>query len=557
MGGFFKSHEHNLENDTTMMYGDYTFSPVPLVSINKTIEKTADGQAIGTLFNLSLEGSLVPGATGVNGIISITEEQDRLMAAFAASGQGYEFKISCGDADFIVCYPRINSINFESGPWVDVARYSIDLEYDRDFAEDIGAPWNDDHKSGSGVREPLVSSASENWSIEPGENSHFHFIIDPSGKPPFIEHAPPSFTVTHNVSAVGKPLIISGVISEGGHAWQQASGYVVPRLGFDQERVAKNGAICFDSHGKIIASNQTRTVNFGELEGNYEVTETWNVFPSSVWSSGINSLGASDIWEVNIESSLETSLATVSIQGTITGQATGVFCKPGTDTFLEGTSKYENAKRYLDIAIGALPQQDWDGENPSQEGEGNIFWSRAQHFASGITIRPINATPISRAIGHNPSQGTITYAYRFDDRPGACIEGARTCDIAITDTNATDVFAELAVLGRATGPVLQDIGTVTSKKREVTLDAVMIVNNEGIDPWRCLTTTSLGSPGPPGATGQAPRAAAEAILLTFRPDTYPGGDLIIFKNIDTESWNPISGKYTRQMGWIYSTCGSC
>jgi len=549
MGGFFKAHEHNLENNTTMMYGDYTFSPVPLVSISKTIEKTADGQAIGTVFSLSLEGTLVPGATGVGGIVNIAEEQDKLMAAFAASGQGYEFKINCGGTDLISCYPRINSINFEAGAWVDVSSYTIDLEYDRDFSADISAPWNDEHKSGTGIDEPLVKSATENWGIEQNvENSSFHFIIDPSGKPPFIETSPPAFTVTHTVNAVGKPLIISGVISEGGHAWQQASGYVVPRLGFDQRKVAKNGGICFDEVGKIIATNHTRTVNFGELEGNYDVTETWTVFPSSVWSSGIHMAGASDVWDVNIESSLETSLSTVSIQGTITGQESGVFCGPdsSSSSYSVSKSKYGNAKIYLDKVISG-----------QHESLGNIFWYRAQHFASGVTSRPINAVPVSRSIGHNPSQGTITYAYRFDDRPGACIAGARTTDIVINDTNATDIFAELVVLGRTTGPVMQDIGTVTSKSREVTLDATMIVNNEGIDPCRCSTNGSLGNPGPPGATGQAPRAAAEEILLTFRPDNCPGGDLVIFKNIDSESWNPISGKYTRQMGWVYTTCGSC
>ena len=149
MGGFFKGHEHNLDNNTTMMYGDYTFSPVPLVSINKDFEKTGDGQILGTTFRVTLEGSLVPGATGVNGIAAIAEEQDRLMAAFAGSGQGYEFKVACGNAELISCFPRINSVNLDAGPWIDVSDYVIELEYDRDFATDIGAPWNDDHKSGS------------------------------------------------------------------------------------------------------------------------------------------------------------------------------------------------------------------------------------------------------------------------------------------------------------------------------------------------------------------------------------------------------------------------
>ena len=533
MGGFFNASDKNLENDTTMMYGDYTFSPVPIISINKEIQSAGDGQALGTLFALSLEGSLAPGATGVNGIANITEEQDRLMAAFAASGQGYEFKVSCGGSDFIKCFPRIKSLNFEAGPWVDVSKYTIELEYDRDFAADMGAPWNNEHKSGSGMREPLISSAEESWSIEPTEQNFFHFELAQSGKPTFIETCPPSFSVTHNISAVGKPFIVSGVLADGGYAWQQASGYVIPRLGFDNEKVTKNGAICFDQNGALVISNHARTVNFGELDGNYSVTESWTVYSSGIWSSGINALGANDSWDVGVESSLESSLTTVNVQGTVTGQASGLFCSDnsagGSDPPIYEIvkSKYANAKEYLD--------------NISDD----IFWARAHHFASGVSTRGVNPIPISKSLGHNPSQGTITYNYRYDDRPGVCLTGAKTTDISMSDTNATDVFAELTVLGRAPGPVMQSIGTVTSKKREVTLDATMEVNSIICD---C-----------PSATGQMPSVEAETILLTFRPDICGadhGLNLTIFKHLDSENWNPTTGKYARQMGWTYTTCGS-
>ena len=115
----------------------------------------------------------------------------------------------------------------------------------------------------------------------------------------------------------------------------------------------------------------------------------------------------------------------------------------------------------------------------------------------------------------------------------------------MSDSNATDIFAELTVLGRPTGPVMQSIGTITSKKREVTLDATMPANSLICD---C-----------PTATGQMPSVEAENILLTFRPDICGAGhglSLTIFKHLDSENWNPTTGKYSRQMGWTYTTCGS-
>ena len=55
----------------------------------------------------------------------------------------------------------------------------------------------------------------------------------------------------------------------------------------------------------------------------------------------------------------------------------------------------------------------------------------------------------------------------------------------------------------------------------------------------------------------APSDEAETILLTFRPDNCNGGvSYTIVKHIDTESWNPTTGQYSRQMGWTYGTCGS-
>ena len=120
--------------------------------------------------------------------------------------------------------------------------------------------------------------------------------------------------------------------------------------------------------------------------------------------------------------------------------------------------------------------------------------------------------------------------------------GAKTTEISMSDTNATDVFAELVVLGRSSGPVMQSIGTITGKKREVTLDATMPVASLACE---CLD-----------AIGQMPSTEAETVLLTFRPDNCGGSNLTIFKHLDAENWNPTTGKYSRQMGWTYTTCGS-
>ena len=90
---------------------------------------------------------------------------------------------------------------------------------------------------------------------------------------------------------------------------------------------------------------------------------------------------------------------------------------------------------------------------------------------------------------------------------------------------------------------MQGMGTVPAKKREVTLDATMPI---------------LGTPGCNcGVMDDAPKSEAETLLLTFRPDSCdPSTSYSIFKHMDSETWNPTTGKYTRQMGWTYTACGS-
>ena len=44
----------------TFSYGEYTLEPKPLFNINKEYIKTPAGTGLGTRYNLSLEGSLIP-----------------------------------------------------------------------------------------------------------------------------------------------------------------------------------------------------------------------------------------------------------------------------------------------------------------------------------------------------------------------------------------------------------------------------------------------------------------------------------------------------------------
>ena len=88
----------------------------------------------------------------------------------------------------------------------------------------------------------------------------------------------------------------------------------------------------------------------------------------------------------------------------------------------------------------------------------------------------LKASPLSSSIGRNEIVGVITYNFEYNDRILPTTENALSETISITDENEdgnAPVIAEIAVIGRALGPVIQNMGTTTSKKRSLSVELVM------------------------------------------------------------------------------------
>src|SRR5690606_3496765 len=134
-----------------------------------------------------------------------------------------------------------------------------------------------------------------------------------------------------------------------------------------------------------------------------------------------------------------------------------------------------------------------------------------------------------------------TYTYEYDDRPCNFVTGALSEVITINDNDPTDVFASLTVLGRAAGPILQDIGTVTAATREVSIELVMAIPT-GCDSGNCgvLITSS-------------PRNQVNNLLCCLEGELTDAYNQV-FKSQDTSSWSPKTGRYTRTVQWTYTNC---
>lgn len=175
----------------------------------------------------------------------------------------------------------------------------------------------------------------------------------------------------------------------------------------------------------------------------------------------------------------------------------------------------------------------------------------------------LNVIPISTSESHNTRQGIISYSYDFNNK-FTIISGVVSENITIDDTGPTDVIGEAFVLGRALGPVLQNLGTKTAARKSVTVEVSVIppsslkgffVQNsdcplytggsiyttisgiiEGLKPFGDRPTSFFGSSnvmrggGPMNAQGQA------------------------YVSQDNYSWDPTNGRYVRSVSWIYQQC---
>ena len=143
---------------TTMTYGSYSFSPVPLFTYTKDLLQSGDGTIIGETHRISLAGELVI-TSGEGSLLEIDLRQDDLRQAFSAHGQ--EFRVKCGSNTVLLCYPRVvGGVNFEAGIWVNRAPFTIDLEFD-------------EVHPGSGSS-PFISNASDEWQVEILDDRAYH-----------------------------------------------------------------------------------------------------------------------------------------------------------------------------------------------------------------------------------------------------------------------------------------------------------------------------------------------------------------------------------------------
>jgi len=672
-----------------------TLRPTPFISINTAINKTGAGETIGVTYSITLTGTILAdrgspfGAdsrrqnsgyityggyqydppfmvddngsyytpvgygpmglfyTGTNrdnygpppqivdsdeALESILSKQRAIRSLFARDGQTMLISPVHMDQDSMRFNPRVISISFQEGNYVDRCEYTIELEADtlRDRAgnvdnEGLTFYWKD----GGLVSTPLEGSTvfdmtdeagyllagqyfiqdfSEEWSLETDEANAITYdegVLIPR-----------TYSISHSISATGKTHYLPNGVKL--RAWMQAKGFVQSRLMIIEDGQifnypnSSNTSLAPNLHcttatntrpdgcpfgagmGGLIGQgtldliaqyggfNRVMSETVDEAGGSYSLTETW------LLASG----QAYETYNISISKSSDSVNTEVSIDGTIKGlsainpagyggtkTASGVVERGGEDDrdrageeiddrpFHYGLSSYGP----LASPIVNATSKYYDISDSGGLGYKSQIYKRANNRATSddTRFRRLNPEPLSRTLGINDTEGTISYNVSYNNRPINILSNTLYETISINDTYPGDVFATIPVIGRKTGPILQYIGGRTEYRRDLSIEVLVDRDEHWGNP--AFETIDIGvsghvnnSLGPdylplPSSTRLLPqkpsimepnRTELQQLVMQISPMNEPGIRKY-FVAPPTESWDPKEGKYSLNIQWTY------
>jgi hypothetical protein len=510
-----------MANSTTMTYGDYEFSPVPFISVSKAYETQGNGVRVGATYTITLTGTLTPLGTpsATGGYPKIDELQDELKQALAENGN--RWRVQCNGSTLIETYPHIKDVNFSQSNdnWVFTCPYTITLEYYDEPAETGIDP--DITVLGSSIK-----SFDDSWTVEFVEDAaHYEWNLDGNVQ----DNSPYQMRMTRSISAVGKTRFTanpaapqSGVVEY--EAWENAKNYVANQLWTNDrwEDHAQTGLYIINMADVEMARfNHIRQQTIDEGAGSFSLQESWLLIDAGATGIAGN---ATEDFTITTTASATQGLTSISVEGSIQGLETRSYGTTDPTAFTIAEDKYAAATGYWANVEAKL-------------------YGRAL-YAAGVLSPSLNMTALDTSLGHNPTKGVITYQYGFDNRPCTFISGALHESIVISEDNPSDVFASLVVLGRAKGPILQDIGTVTATTRNIAIEVIMA------PPTGCDGCSDFEL-----ALAAAPGLEVDGFLCCVETQINGSWDQV-FKSADSESWDIKTGLYTRNVSWTMTQCSN-
>ena len=454
--------------------------PAPFVTINKTFVRDSSLVILHPVYTITLEGKIVNvgnekdspymSNSTLGDMDDILGEQERIRNLFDSQGGRLEIEApEGGGPNTLDTYCTVDGVDFESSTWTTLCSYRIILTSYK--LEDEDEPTG-------------LSSFNENWSFQENING--------------------TVALTHSLAAAAVPIYgIGGVINDPltvAKTWCYDKSVVINDSGNLSYYNIPSGTLNLSS----------LLINLGTGSGNFwnkairESTSlsafSWEVEESFLYDpSGI----ALEEYKLVINRDDEDIRKNnISITGTITGNA-GLF-----DNLPVRNSR---AKAHFENNVSP-----------------NLYTRINSYVDAGYSTNPV---PSSRQISYNIDQGTLEYSYSFIATSGFLFAGAIDETISIVDTASTDIFAQIQIPGKISGPLFQNMETVTAPERTVNIGIIFSPSATGMS-----VSSILGM--------YLSKPNTDAIISALVPST---GFYYITNN--SEEWNPIKRQYSRNVSW--------
>jgi len=300
----------------SLSYDGRKIVPAPLVTLTKTYLKSGDGTRVGTRYQITLAGTLLPWRgspfgdygsldaafwtaagdppdethTGDNEDFNrILRKQEAIRWLFSRDGRSLEWQ-AAGGQPVVKCNPRVVSVDFRegTGQWADRCTYTVVLE----------AEWvyiNGTTSFEDTLATDLIETAEDTWQLEEVEG-----------------HQGTAYTISHTVSAKGiRAYDETGSPYENKEAWQHAEDWVTPRI------VGPNGDPAMAAEASTATAKQGHyriSKGIDKQTGRYSITESWSL---------ASPVGYYSEWAFAYNLNNTDDKVTVRFDGTVYGVAQG------------------------------------------------------------------------------------------------------------------------------------------------------------------------------------------------------------------------------------------
>lgn len=152
----------------------------------------------------------------------------------------------------------------------------------------------------------------------------------------------------------------------------------------------------------------------------------------------------------------------------------------------------------------------------------------------GGTTPTLSSGAVNRVVGINRINGTINYSFTYNNFKPTGVAQLAAQDISVEDVAANDIFAVQIIPGRAIGPIIQNIGTTSERRRNINI-ALTLYPNAG-NAWEYSDVS-------------VPYGIASGLLASVLPTGVRTVSWWVAG--DTANWNYKNGFYTRNVSIVY------